>query len=406
MDWVDNFLGKYGKATVLMTVLLVFLLQLQDVKLFGLKSGEFLGLVVFVYSIRKLSVAEKTLIVFFTLFLLVTIVKNYYTYFPSVEYDHPLKTPYLINIARWLEYMSCIGIMVFVRLFLYGVDGKDDIAQLFLKLNVVFSLLIVALYVLEVLGWSFIDIVYGSRNRLKAFFVEGGPYGLYNAILGIVSWLHLNGKKRTFAVTVFSLMIALSQSKAGAMCFLVFFSAVAMIALYRKCSFGLTYKLLLTGFSLLIFVYVGLMLFSPYTQSLFDYEFLIDIAKDNPDHYWINGGRVPGFYIIRTMIAEHPWIGIGVGNYQLLRNSELYLTGFPVTVLWDYHGFGGMVDLLVEFGLIGLFSFCVLIFRLYFKLISWKLMIVLLPFFLGLPLYFHYPWVILVLLIKQEIFRK
>ncbi|MFT3737379.1 MAG: hypothetical protein QM786_01340 [Breznakibacter sp.] len=398
MNWADSGFNKYRKSTVFLTVLLVFLLQLQDIKFFGVKGGECLGLVVLFFSVKKLNLSEKILFVFFTFFLLITIIKNTSTYFPDVTYDHIFKTPYLINIARWLEYMSCIGIMVFVRLYLFNSDHKENLFSLFLMQNVIFSLLILFFFVIEIQGWSLFDFAYGSNNRLKAFFVEGGPFGLYNAFLIIFSWLFLKDKQKLLAVVVFGLMVVLSRSKAGTTCLLIFFVIEAIVALFRKCSFRLIYKFLLAGFVFFAFCFIGYEMFKPYTQTLFDYEFLIGIVNDNPEHYWINGGRIPGYYITKRMVVENPLTGIGVGNYQLLRNSDLFRMDFSVTKYWDYHGFGGIVDLVVEFGVIGLCCFLIIIYKMYFKSLSWRALIVLLPFFFGLPLYFHYPWVILTIL--------
>jgi len=45
-------------------------------------------------------------------------------------------------------------------------------------------------------------------------------------------------------------------------------------------------------------------------------------------------------HLVPRMIAEHPFGGIGFGNYSLQRNNPNYLQGLPTTSGWDLPGLG------------------------------------------------------------------
>ena len=48
-----------------------------------------------------------------------------------------------------------------------------------------------------------------------------------------------------------------------------------------------------------------------------------------------SGGRLGGAVLVPRMIADHPWTGIGLGNYPLMRNDPHYLQGLPTNDAWD-----------------------------------------------------------------------
>jgi O-antigen ligase len=66
-------------------------------------------------------------------------------------------------------------------------------------------------------------------------------------------------------------------------------------------------------------------------------EVLALLNKADPN---INYGRVAGSVIVPRMIAEHPWTGIGMGNYPVMRNDPKYLGLMMPVRNYDLAGVG------------------------------------------------------------------
>lgn len=375
--------------------LLVLLLLSQTIKVFDIKFIEFVGFIGLMYYFKKLNRVENLILIFFFIFFLITIARNQFFTFPEFTYHNPLKDPYIITFSRFIEYASCIGIAVLVRIEFskYDISLHPRLVEIFIIFNVISICFMLIFYILEVFGLNFMNLSYGSNYRFKGFFFEGGPWGLYNAFLiGVVYFCNVS--KKYLISALFFVVIILARSKAG----FVAVSLLLLLALFQQ----YRYKLSFVSFKWIFTLSILLPLFSIffyYMSSIYlDYilnkEYLKLVISNDPTHYWVIGGRVPGFFIIKEMVSANPLFGIGMGNYQLLRNSTEFLNIFPVTFLWDYHGFGGLVDLIVEFGIIGFFIFIgILLYAFRSKSIFYGLLFII-PFSLGLPLYFHYPWIL------------
>jgi len=268
--------------------------------------------------------------------------------------------------------------------------------DVFFFVNFLIGCFLVISWIFAIIGFDFSGILYGDGIRMRGFFLEGGPLGLYYGVLFIIALLHLKFGVRYVYAGLFLIIVILSLSKAGVV-LIVSFAMIWQIRFFSKKKLSLiTQRVLLISVTICC-LGVIYYLFSFYTNTLFDYQYLLNLASKDPNHYWINGGRIPGFYIIRSMILDNPFWGIGMGNYQLLRNADAYRCAFPVTDLWDYHGYGGFVDIFVEFGIIGALIMMYSMKRIIFSKKSNIAYIItlLLPFFFGLTLYFHYPWALL-----------
>ncbi|OXG03453.1 hypothetical protein B0A64_17650 [Flavobacterium araucananum] len=134
-------------------------------------------------------------------------------------------------------------------------------------------------------------------------------------------------------------------------------------------------------------------------------------VKERPEDINLILGRVSGVYIVPNMIEENPIFGIGLGNYPLLRNNAEYRTFFPKppkeVIDIDAHGFGGIIDIIVEMGLLGFFFFMFIVYGVYYEIRSINKGIVLVLGFLliycfGVQIYFLYPWVLLAVILAYR----
>lgn len=122
-------------------------------------------------------------------------------------------------------------------------------------------------------------------------------------------------------------------------------------------------------------------------------------------------GRLSGFYIAPNMIEENPVLGIGLGNYPLLRNNKEYRGFFPLpdkTILdADASGFGGIIDIIIDMGIVGLCIFFVLNYLMLKRLFGRNKGVVLqlgfmILFLFGVQLYFSYPWAFLGVILAYQ----
>lgn len=394
---------KYFTDIDVLILLLAVLFQLLEVKVFQIKPIEILGLLSLGWSINSLARFEKQLIYFFTIFLAISVIHN--LWLPFIEQLHTFpKQPYLISLVRYIESLSCVGIVVYVRRFLITKVGVEYFVNKFIAFSVLFNGLLILIWLMDYFQFLDSSLTYFNRERfrLRGFFYEGGPLGMYNAFLLILSNIFIKNKVKYTYFLIFAIIIVLSLSKAGVIGILLYLGLLVINKVYQsKVKIG--FKLTVGMIALIPLLYLGYKVFSVYTDTLFNYDYLISIAKEDPNHYWINGGRVPGFYIVKEMFRHHPIIGIGMGNYQLLRDSAVFRSGFPSTTLWDYHGFGGAVDLFLEFGILGVLCFMLVLILNINKSDYSLILLFVLPFMLGTSIYFCYPWIVLSLFSQMDI---
>ena len=109
------------------------------------------------------------------------------------------------------------------------------------------------------------------------------------------------------------------------------------------------------------------------------------------------GGRLGGAVLVPRMIAAHPWTGIGMGNYPLVRNDPQYLQGLPSNDSWALPGIG-LLAYAAELGM-PLFFYLMLLLCLPTWMLRRTPSLVLilaayqpLAHFFGIHLNFYYPW--------------
>jgi hypothetical protein len=243
--------------------------------------------------------------------------------------------------------------------------------------------------------------VYGADQRVRGFFNEGGPYGIFLVSVAVVVLLRAHFFAPVFpalrwpVLGVLTAALALSQSKAallvatGLCGVAVWFAGrrLQKVAVALVCALVLTTALSLFGGKVFGYFYA--------------YLNLEEAMAYRPDDPSLIMGRIAASVIVPRMIAAHPVLGIGVGNYSLMRNDPEYLQSLPPVSEWDLPGMG-LFGSAAEFGIpLTLFLLALLLRPLSLTRTMGRPAVVALAasfqplaFLLGVNLNFFYPWLV------------
>ncbi len=243
--------------------------------------------------------------------------------------------------------------------------------------------------------------VYGPEQRVRGFFNEGGPYGIFLVGVAVVLLLRTRIFRpvypalRWVMLAVLATALVLSQSKAGLLVALglggvgVLFSGSRLqrIALASICALVFTAAVALFGGKVFGYFYA--------------YLNLEEAMAYRPDDPSLIMGRIAASVIVPRMIVEHPVLGIGVGNYSLMRNDPEYLQGLPPVSEWDLPGMG-LAGSAAEFGIpLTIFLLALLLRPLVLSRKAAQPTVIAaaasfqpLAFLLGVNLNFFYPWLV------------
>ncbi len=253
-------------------------------------------------------------------------------------------------------------------------------------------------------------LVYGYEGRIRGLFNEGGPYGMFLVSVSVAMLV----RRRLFAVrylflhrTALAILAAalfVSGSKAGLL------AAILLCVVGAAASASTRLRIALAGACLLtVFAF-----FSLFEGRLYGYFYAyvnFDTALAfRPEDPSLIMGRVAASIIAPRMIAAHPWSGIGVGNYSLMRNDPEYLQGLPPVDAWDLPGLG-LLGSAAEFGIpLTLFFLAVLLRPAVhaFKrgapaVVGVAVAFQPVAFLLGVNLNFFYPWLIAAFALSREV---
>jgi len=404
---VNIILNKSKFLLILFSVFCFISFQLTEIKFYSIKINELVALLCLPVLLKHVRIVNKYFVyflLFFILLIILTFLTNLFRdFYFDLESLSLLRKPYFITISRSVELLSCLIFAIIVYESIYYFSQKDytlkDIINAVLQVNYYFAwflLLVASCYYLRIVHFINSDIIYDTTPylpnytlRLRGYYIEGGPFGLMYAFLFCLS--SLVNKKKYLQKGIFILIILLAQSKAG------------MIALLG----WICYKLYLQFRHTKLFKYIAFLILLPIFITLsfkiadnylvtfrnFDSE----LRNRNDDETLIMG-RTAAFIIGPKMFAHHPFTGVGLGNYSLVRNNPAYLGVLPVVNGWDLPGLGGILTLLIEDGIIGLFAL-ILILRLIYKryakyspISKDSIIIFCVMCSLGVQLYFLYIW--------------
>lgn len=377
---------------------------------FLLSFGFFGGIIILIGKKFRLSLEKKFQIYYFTLFLLIIIlcwisicILNRPFFPPSSDLSF-LKQPGILSFAKVYELLLMIVGSLYLLINMRDNSILANVMRYTMYISVVIALYTIISWILSItLGDSFgATIKQGHLIRGRGFFVEGGNYGLFQVSAIIITYINfkflsLIGRKVFFlllTIQVAGFLVAFSKS--GILLFILLF----LIPIFYK---GVTSKKAIISFLILIVISIPAINFLKphligYYRSYKNIMLLYQIEK-NAENVNLFYGRVAGLNIIPAMVKAHPWTGIGIGNYSLVRNNPLYLNGLPSVKGWDLPGLG-LFGTLAEFGipLFLLFMLCLL----YPIKLAWSSSpdlftfstIQLFSFLLGVQITFFYPWLI------------
>ncbi len=243
--------------------------------------------------------------------------------------------------------------------------------------------------------------IYGADQRARGFFNEGGPFGVFLVSVAAVTLLRARLFRfvypgvRWAILGMLAVALGLSQSKAGLIvaaglcCASVMLAGgrLQKIALTIVCALVLTAALSLFGGKVFGYFYA--------------YLNLEEAMAYRPDDPSLIMGRIAASVIVPRMIEAHPVMGIGVGNYSLMRNDPQYLENLPPVSEWDLPGMG-LFGSAAEFGVPLTLFLLVLLMRPVVRSRKMGQPVVVavaasfqpLAFLLGVNLNFFYPWLV------------
>ena len=416
-----------NKKTFLFSLFVILCLQFTDLKIVNVKISEICLIILspflFVSAI-KLPKYIFWFLGFFILLLSKTLVQNFFTTFYINAALPLLKQPYILNVSRFAELYCCVIFSFLVAFYFKKMSGPKvlQLLEFTLKIQIyVLGLFFCCLYflyrvrILSLVGENGF-LVYDSTPaagevsfRLRGFFNEGGPFGLFYAYLFIVYDWVLMRRKRSDLIgkLLIVFIIVLAASKAG-YSLIIIFLAFKAYNLSNKSRYAIILKKVVLPIVFAGAFFLLYMVASVYIERS-DYIKQVGIDLKSSDATDPNSvmGRVSGMTIAPNIIQHNYAIGIGLGNYPLVRNNPLYRAYFPEVSVdnWDSAGLGGLVDLVMDGGFLFFSLFLFIFYKLYKQVKKTDkglyplLASFILPFFFGVQLYFLYPWFSLGLII-------
>lgn len=385
----------------LLIVLVLLSIHFTAFKIGVVKLSEIILLLLppFFYS-RKISKWTFYFYILFLVWFIVSLTFNPIREFSPLKGVSVLKKPYLITIGRFLELIACLNLAVLVNYYLNS-KSKEYI-KAFIKKIVILSFLLAIInmlwYILTIAGLlSESTTVYYTASgnfRLRGWFAEGGPYGLMLAFVFVLSFFYKSRLNFWIRLILIVNILFLARSKAGILLLVIWGITFYYKTIYKKIK-SLSLAVLALGVSIAVFALVKL------AEGYIEYsENMKGYIEMRPTDTNIIMGRISGSHIVPKMVADNPLIGIGLGNYPIMRNLSEYRSFIPESPPGksDAHGFGGIVQILVDGGILILSPFLAILYLVTRKAIKsgndLEYYFFAFPcFFLtGVQIYFLYPW--------------
>ncbi|MGK6353904.1 hypothetical protein ACMGDH_01605 [Sphingomonas sp. DT-207] len=311
----------------------------------------------------------------------------------------PLKQPPLATFARLFEIAISISAMFIVAL---AISTSASMLKKVFAAYVWAAYIGAAWGIVSMIGWLFGAELSGATPanipRVRGFFGEGGPFGLYLVgalLINIFRYKFLGYiNQRSFWIGSSILFLALLGAQSKSAAFLVLFLAGAYMVVTRRTS----------TIIFLLPIAIPFLLTSDIVQGVNGYlesrEKFAVLAFTNPEDYNLVMGRVMASILLPRIIEAHPFLGIGVGNYSLVRNDPSLLRGLPQVDLWDLQGLG-LLGYAAELGIpLTLYVMYVYLipFRRALSTRPWIATLCIYPLgaaLFGVQLSFAYPWVVM-----------
>lgn len=310
----------------------------------------------------------------------------------------PLKQPPYASLIRLIEVALSIGSMFYVAL---SVRNDPAVLRKLLAAFVWSALLGATWGLISFLGWLLgIELpgaTAGRPPRICGFFVEGGPFGVF--LVGAVVVQIVRGHflryvtGRAFYLQLAVLVAALlgTQSKSS----VVLTAGVAIVYLLktRHLRLMLAIAVLLLPIAATSNILRGV---EGYYRNYANYQ---QAAAERPGDTSLIAGRLAAAVLLPRIVEQHPVLGVGVGNYALVRNDPAIRRGLPYLTIWDAPGLG-LFGYLAELGIfVTLFVMWLYAYPLIqaWRSRAWIVLLSCYPLLaalLGVQLNFAYPWIV------------
>jgi len=310
-----------------------------------------------------------------------------------------LKHAPFLSLARLVQYTIVIGtLLVTANLVAARPSLSALVCQCYVYGGIVSCIFGIASWAALFAGIH-IGGAYGPTHRIRGFFVEGGPFGVY--LVGVIlicmfrrHVLHRGDPRVYWAqMVLFVGTLFGAQSKAGILL------AIIIALYYMVLTKRLRYVLAIAPLFLALAVFVHLT--SQLRSYAEDYLNFSKLAQEHPNDPALIEGRVMAAILVPIMVAHHPIAGIGIGNYSLQRNNPEYLGPLPAAPSWDLPGLGLLGDS-AEFGIPLLVYLCWLLWRPVSiahrvrapPLVTLTAAYQIFAHLLGVQVTFAYPWIV------------
>lgn len=396
---VTSSYNPYAIKNFVFCVFVVFCIQFTELKIDVVKVAEIslLLLTPFIYY-RRINKYILALLSLFTFWFLLTLFLNPFRDFYELQNVSPLKRPYFISVGRFLELMACVNLAALVYNFTKKLNYQSVLqcVKQVVLLNMAVLFVFYAIYFLHRFGILEDTYISYWDYRLRGWYAEGGPFGLMLGFTYILTYLFQYKYNVLFRIVLIFTIIFLARSKAG----------ILLIVLWYVLKYYKTMYAKLRRLNILVLIIGGILTALLFTKlaTLYidDIKHIKREVAERPKDINLVMGRIAGVFIFPDMILDHPVFGIGLGNYPLMRNNPKYRGFIPHSPPGkaDAHGFGGLVQLLVDGGLL-VFSVFLLLMILFIRQLKQNhtnleiyMYSFLLFFILGVQIYFLYPWVL------------
>jgi len=287
----------------------------------------------------------------YAVFLLLAFVLSLFSLQQNFFHNAGLKAPVLVTVARMAELFLDAFYMLYLAV-LYREDEKLCLfgARTYYWTGMAGCLYSFATYPLNLLAATQLG-TYGDHHRFRGFDNEGGGFGVY--ILSVIvlafvmrrrHWL----SKGQFRIGISVLAIGFLGSQSKSAYFAL--AALGVIGLawflegWRRWAVfaGLVAMLILMGSIIGIQDQV-----EQYRRGAEQYQALSNLRAHDGNFVM---GRVAGAVLAPRMIAARPLLGIGWGNYPLVRDDSVYRQGTAFSIASVDAPSLGVIDYIVELG--------------------------------------------------------
>jgi hypothetical protein len=317
------------------------------------------------------------------------------TFYPPDTNLGILKTVGFLSFSRFIQLLGCLCFALLIHDFLNHQTVKFNnkflqIVDLFMLLCFVFF---AGIFLLSFLGIE-TSFVYGD-HRLRGGYFEGGPFGLFAAFYYMYR-LSIFKFSYTWTVLLVMLLFA-SQSKAAFLFLIIAF--VVYFLLQKKIKIKNMLLFFIAGMCMFIVIDKSLKVSEKIMLYWIDYETIeYQLATRENDNALVMG-RVAAVHIVPEIVKDNILLGVGLGNYSLVRNNPQYLGVLPPVTEWDLTGLGGIINMLIEVGVIGLLLFLFPFVKTWqsstLSTVKFHIFLVMLAQIFGVQTYFQYLWFVI-----------